>query len=236
MGMAYVVIFFLIIIMVALLGLISLALVIYKTSYRRYLDKRIAEHSLGQKQKKQFSPARLLFMLLLGAFFLIAMAVSGLEIWVGLRLNSDNKVLDGLRPEYEKIETILDGRTADDELPGYHRYTRTLGQDTLICYLAAEPNAMQPQLMFYLDTDLPRYHYQFDIQIDDSKRYSGGGDVKIDPENPNDPTDWLAYSFPFNFSKEKKYHSEVHMRINGVEMFVIPMNDIAAGELRNIVK
>ena len=51
-GVSFVFVFFLLIIMIALAGLISLAIILYKASYRRYLDKRIAEHSLGKKKAK----------------------------------------------------------------------------------------------------------------------------------------------------------------------------------------
>ena len=53
MGVSYVVIFFLIISVLAVVGITSLCVAVYKNMYRRYLDSRVAEHSLGAVAKRQ---------------------------------------------------------------------------------------------------------------------------------------------------------------------------------------
>jgi hypothetical protein len=232
-GVSFVFVFFLLIIMIALAGIISLVIFLYKASYRRYLDKRIAEHSLGVKKAKKLSPFHIALICLLGAFFLTVTFFSALMIRTCLRLNHDDSVLDGCKPVFGFCPEFepLKGYTSADEIPGYNRYTFSNGKDTLVYYIAKEPNAVSPQFLSYLETDLPRYNYEYSIEIDGSWHLSTAGNY--DKEAHEEDCGWFGFSFPFNFSDTKRYYSELHIKINGQEMLVLPLNDIAHGALRD---
>ena len=227
-GVSFIFVFFLLIIMIALAGLISLVIFLYKASYRRYLDKRIAEHSLGKTKAKKQSPFNIAVICLLGAFFLTVMFFSALMIRTGLRLKHDDSVLDsckpvlGICPEFEHLKNY----TSTDEIPGYNRYTFSNGKDTLVYYIAKEPNAVSPQFLYCLETDLPRYYYEYSIEIDGIWRLSTTGEY--DKEMQKD-FGWFGFCFPFNFSDTKKYYSNLVVKINGREMLRLPLNDIAHG-------
>lgn len=215
-----------IIALVSLTGIITLFLALNRASYQRYLDKRIAEHSLGKKNVRAFSPLRTALAVLLGAFLALALTVAVLTAITSARLASDDSVMADVtgRPVGNTKIAALEGRTAQDELPGYHRYTVYNGYDTLVYYVAEDPNSVAPQILFYLETDLPRYTCRFNFEIDGNIRNTASWSVGEKTEN-----DWFGFSFPFSFSAKKKYRTTLTVTFNGDEMLRLPLEDIAHG-------
>ena len=211
--------------LVCMTGIITLFLMLNRASYQRYLDKRVAEHSLGKKDVKAFSPLRTALIVLLGSFLAIFLTILILEMITQARLAHDDEVVDGVfaKPCMGNVPA-LEGHTGQDELPGYHRYTAFNGYDTLVYYIAAEPNEVSPQILFWLDTDLPRFKYDVSLDIDRNNRNRASWDVV------GDLYKWGTISFPFNFSQEKEYLAGLTITVNGEEMLLLSLNEIARGE------
>ena len=225
-------IYFIVMALVSMTGIITLFLALNRRSYQHYLDKRIAEHSLGKKDIKAFSPLRTALLVLLGAFLALILTFSSAFAITAFRLAADDSVLSGVSVRQVRDEAeipVLKGHTAEDELPGYNRYTAYNGYDTLIYYLAKEPNATSPQMLFYLETDLPRYKYEFNFDSGGNRRFATTSNVAV-KETGNK---WWCISFPFSFSETKKYHSSLQVTVNGDEILWIPTGDIAAGTSEN---
>lgn len=219
-------ILFIVGIIVAVSTLLAAALIVYHASYRRYLDQRIAEHSLGSKPTKPFSPLRFVMIGLLSGIAFVFLMLSGIMIWFNVKLNSDRQIFDTVQCESGPStgQYIPESQSPEDDMPGYTRFVSTQGREKLIYYIADDPNATAPQICFYCETDLPRYRWRCYSQNGDLERFYASGEANQEIGN------WVTISFPFAFDSDKNYKSVLYFYVNGEEHAAIPINDVAHHE------
>lgn len=224
MGIALVFVYITLIAVLGITGLVSLIYVVYHASYRRYLDQRIAEHSLGSKPTKPFSPLRFVIIGLLSGIAFVFLMLSGIMIWFNVNLNSDRQIFDTVQCESGPStgQYIPESQSPEDDMPGYTRFVSTQGREKLIYYIADDPNATAPQICFYCETDLPRYRWRCDSG--DLRRFYAYGEANHETGN------WVTISFPFAFDSDKNYKSVLYFYVNGEEHAAIPINDVAHHE------
>lgn len=227
MGVSYVVIFFLIISVLAVVGITSLCVAVYKNMYGRYLDSRVAEHSLGKKKTKLMSPLRVALICILSGFFLIVLFWSVLLIIFSARLDADDELFEAV-PNftyalYEDEDHALKHQSPEEDMPGYTRYVQE-GRERIIYYIADDPNTTAPQICYYCDTDLPRFIWECRAMVDQNIRFTMSSECSQETGN------WVTVSFPYVFNPEKHYLTTMHFIVNGQDLVQIPMDQVAHSE------
>ncbi len=227
MGMAHVFVYITLIAVLGITGLVSLIYVVYRRCYRRYLDQRVAEHSLGKKKRKKkiFSPFSFALIIVLSVFFVLVLIWCIGVISSQAKQNADDKVLNGVRFGTRDVSEnpILYGHTAEDDLIGYRRFEVAEDSGRLIYYLADDPNMIAPQMFFYFDYDAPSNPYEFSFEIDGAhgERFLSCGDAASEQNGR-----WVSISFPFEFYANQRLYSKLHVISGGKELAVIPLDDL----------